>query len=108
MAVAAAGRQRLWRAGYRWHTPDGWQLEAEPAIQEWAQLLAETEKGALFAGEISETAAKQIRKRRKWRLADPAANVRRAAYLAELGWRRLRKGQVDDARQLSPLYLRTP
>ena len=38
----------------------------------------------------------------------PAARVRRAAYLAELGWERLRKGEADDPAELVPLYLRDP
>ncbi len=33
---------------------------------------------------------------------------RRAGFLAELGWRRLAAGRVDDARTLAPLYLREP
>jgi tRNA threonylcarbamoyladenosine biosynthesis protein TsaB len=33
---------------------------------------------------------------------------RRAERLAELGWRRLAAGRVDDARTLAPLYLREP
>jgi len=33
---------------------------------------------------------------------------RRAGFLAELGWRRLASGDVDDARMLVPLYLREP
>ena len=33
---------------------------------------------------------------------------RRAGVLAELGWRRLSAGDVDDARTLAPLYLREP
>jgi tRNA threonylcarbamoyladenosine biosynthesis protein TsaB len=33
---------------------------------------------------------------------------RRADYLAELAWRRLAAGRVDDARTLVPLYLREP
>ena len=41
-------------------------------------------------------------------IAPPAANARRAGYLAELGWYRLREGQADDLATLQPIYLRRP
>jgi len=34
--------------------------------------------------------------------------LRRASYLATLGWRRLSKGERDDPAALQPLYLRQP
>jgi len=42
------------------------------------------------------------------RVARGAATVRRAALLAELGWRRLADGETDDPKSLVPLYLREP
>jgi len=41
-------------------------------------------------------------------LASPAASLRRAGYLAELGWARLAAGQTDDPATLTPIYLQTP
>ena len=41
-------------------------------------------------------------------IASPAASMRRAAYLAELGWERLARGDADNASLLSPIYLRNP
>jgi len=41
-------------------------------------------------------------------IATPAASLRRAAYLAELGWERLSRGDADDASTLSPIYLQHP
>jgi tRNA threonylcarbamoyladenosine biosynthesis protein TsaB len=41
-------------------------------------------------------------------LASPAASLRRAGYLAELGWARLAAGQTDDPTTLTPIYLQTP
>ena len=34
--------------------------------------------------------------------------LRRAGYLAELGWRRLERGESDDIATLQPLYMRRP
>ena len=36
------------------------------------------------------------------------STLRRAGYLAELGWRRLERGESDDIATLQPLYLRRP
>jgi tRNA A37 threonylcarbamoyladenosine modification protein TsaB len=42
------------------------------------------------------------------RVATPAAAVRRAAVLAEIGFQRWKSRDVVDAKQLTPLYLREP
>lgn len=38
-------------------------------------------------------------------VASPAASLRRAGFLAEIGWRRYRSGQVQDAAQVDAVYL---
>lgn len=43
-----------------------------------------------------------------WTLASPAAGLRRAGLLAELGWRRLQAGGDFSPQRLEPLYLREP
>ena len=40
--------------------------------------------------------------------AGPAGQLRRPAYLAELGQRRIAAGQFDNLATLQPLYLRRP
>lgn len=42
------------------------------------------------------------------RMAEPAAAMRRAGCVAELGWLRWQAGQADDPAALSPIYLREP
>ena len=62
-----------------------------------------------FAGEIDAAAAKLIRRaNRSAVIITPAASVRRAAVLAEIGWARWKKQQVTDADALAPLYFREP
>ena len=41
-------------------------------------------------------------------IASAAAKLRRAGFLAELGWRRLKRGDYDNLSALEPLYLRRP
>jgi hypothetical protein len=38
-------------------------------------------------------------------LASPAQSLLRAAFLAELAWKRWQAGQIDDPVTLAPIYL---
>jgi tRNA threonylcarbamoyladenosine biosynthesis protein TsaB len=107
IVIAEAGRTRVCATPYQWRGSKGWQAKTTPVITSWPDLLQEVAEPATFAGEISPEAAKLIRDK-KQRLAGPADSVRRAGYLAEIGWRRLRKGQVDDPAALVPIYLQEP
>jgi tRNA threonylcarbamoyladenosine biosynthesis protein TsaB len=110
--MAEAGRSRVCATAYQWQRGRGssqWQPLAEPTIESWPDLLAKTDPGALFAGEISPAAAKLIRQAAKqFRTLSPAVSLRRAAHLAEIGWERARRQQFDDPASLTPIYLRDP
>ena len=110
--VAEAGRTRIVSNVYEWQPSAGWQSDQTPLIESWSDLLErllEVDDRMLFAGEINQDAVKTIRQTNKaFRVAPPAMTVRRAGYLGEIGWRRLRKGQVDSAHELAPLYLKNP
>jgi tRNA threonylcarbamoyladenosine biosynthesis protein TsaB len=111
VVAAEAGRTRVCTAVYEWHNNQGWQSTQPPTIAAWEELLPRlvADGRLLFAGEISPEAARQIRAASKeFRIALPAASTRRAGYLAEIGWRRLRQKQVDDPAQLAPIYLKEP
>jgi len=107
MVTAEAGRSRMCAAVYHWQERQGWQARRPPLIDTWENLLAGIDQPTLFAGEMTPEAMKLIRNsNRKFAVAYPAVSTRRAGYLAEIGWLRLRKGQVDDAMSLAPIYLR--
>jgi len=114
VAVAEAGRKRVCAGFYQWQSRHGWQGDGRMIIVDWPALLAQIEGPATFAGEISPEAAKLLRaasgKAPAGKLKTVAAplSVRRAAFLAEIGWKRLRRGQTDDAADLAPVYLRDP
>jgi tRNA threonylcarbamoyladenosine biosynthesis protein TsaB len=109
VAVIEAGRTRIWSGIYRWQAGKGWQSDGQPANGDWPELLARLEEAAVFAGEIAPGAAKAIRAANKaHQLVTAAGQVRRAGYLAELGWLRLRRGWTDDPRTLAPVYMRGP
>jgi tRNA threonylcarbamoyladenosine biosynthesis protein TsaB len=109
LVAAEAGRTRVCAAVYLWQDRQGWKPRRPPVIDSWENIIASIEKPTLFAGEITPEAAKLIRNAsRQFTVAYPAVSTRRAGYLAEIGWQRLRKGQIDDAASLAPIYLRDP
>ena len=73
-------------------------------------LLSEIEGRTIFCGRIPTHIISQIEETLGMRaiIAGGAARLRRAGYLAELGWMRLESGELDDAATLEPLYLRRP
>ncbi len=86
---------------------------------EWRQLIEEhitTVEGlcpkiaqrTLFCGRIPPHVAQELEGRLGERALILNTTLRRAGFLAELGWRRLEKGEVDHPATLQPLYLRRP
>jgi tRNA threonylcarbamoyladenosine biosynthesis protein TsaB len=106
---AAAGRRRVSAATYEWKKRR-WLASSPPITDSWENILATLDDAmTIFAGDIDPAAAKQIRLASKnYRLALPASSVRRAGFLAELGWRALRERRLDDVSKLAPVYLRSP
>ena len=106
VAVASAGRTRICTAVYQWKKRYGWQSDQTPIIETWDELLGRLDAPSTIAGEITVEAAKKIRAHEgSFKIASPAASMRRAGHLAEIGWRRLRRGQTDDPASLAPIYL---
>ena len=109
VVVAQAGRTRLWAGQYQWVVKRGWEGIGEPMLTTWDELATRLQLPVAFAGEIDAATAKQIRRaNRAAVVVSPAASVRRAAVLAEIGWQRWKRKQTDDANTLAPLYLREP
>ena len=88
---------------------------------EWCQLSAEhlttvetlcrqITKKTVFCGEFVPSIAAQLRKqlKRKALIPSPAARLRRAGFLVELGQQRLETRSYDNPATLQPIYLRRP
>ncbi len=73
-------------------------------------LCSQITTKTIFCGEFIPFIATQLRKQLKQRaiISTPAARLRRASFLAELGQQRLKAGNYDDLATLQPLYLRRP
>lgn len=109
VVVAEAGRKRICSGIYSWTAGKGWQSSGEPTIGDWSKLLDEVEEPATFTGEISAASSKLIRSSKKeLKVTSAASAVRRAGFLAEIGWKRLKRGWTDDPGELAPIYLRDP
>lgn len=86
-----------------------WTQIEEPHLASLDDICAATTQRTLLCGEISSAVAAQLRARLDQAIiAPPAANARRAGYLAELGWLSIAEGRADNAATLQPLYLRRP
>jgi len=108
-AIVQAGRKRI--CGGRYVRQRGrWRRQGEYHLTTLEQLCQEESEPALFCGEIEAEDARFIREQlgQDVSIASPAFSLRRAAHLAELGWERLARGDVDDPAALAPIYLQTP
>ncbi len=104
VAVLQAGRGRICVATYRWRR--GWQLREEPRLTTWEKLAAGLERPTLFCGEVDERGHSVLTERGELAvILTPAHRLRRAGFLAELAWERIRHGEADDPVTLVPLYL---
>ena len=106
-AVHDAGRKELAWALYQGPAAE-WRQLTEPHITTPAELVAALGERTLLCGELPAWCADDLARELGERavVASPAARVRHAATLAELGWRRLEAGQLEDLNALQPLYLR--
>ena len=104
-AVHRAGRGEVAWAVYEGPRKE-WREVLPPRLSTPEDLLRKAPRDALFCGEEDDDIGGVLAAVRESVRVAPLR--RRAGFLAKLGWRRLAAGQVDDARTLSPLYLREP
>ena len=108
-AILRAGRTRIC-AGLYAFDEERWRRQGPYFLGTLEELCRQIEENCLFCGEIDAQDSDCIQKRLGSRatIVTPASGVRRTAYLAELGWERLARGDSDDATTLSPIYLKHP
>lgn len=87
-----------------------WRRLLEERIIVVDNLLPEIKGRTIFCGKIPQDVELWLRERlgRNALILGGMAGLRRAGYLAELGWRRLKDGDFDHSPTLQPLYLRRP
>lgn len=108
-AILQAGRGRICAAHYVDHK-GRWRRRGDYQLTTLEGLCKQVTEPVLFCGELDNEDAARIRQTLTFEVSvvTPAASLRRAAFLAELGWERLARGDSDDPATLSPIYLHSP
>ena len=103
-AIAQAGRGRVNAVLYRW-CEDGWCAQGQPVVVTFQGLVAQVTEPTQFAGEIDGAGREVLASAGKnVIIAEPALNLRRAGFLAEIAYRRFRAGDISPAAELAPTY----
>ena len=105
--VQDAGRGEIATALYQ--LQDGkWRRLMAEHITTIAQLCTKIAERTIFCGRFSPDTAQQIERELGQQAIVTREALRRAGFLAQLGWRRLEAGDHDHPTTLQPLYLRRP
>lgn len=104
--VVRAGRNRLIAARYT-KTRSEWQPDGDFILTNADLIGAQWERPTTLSGELTAGERETIERRLgdRVRLLAPAFALRRAGFLAEIAWQKIRAGVVDDPAALQPLYL---
>jgi tRNA threonylcarbamoyladenosine biosynthesis protein TsaB len=105
VVVVRAGRGR-WIAA-RYIKDEEWQQDGDFALTTADMIGADWEMTTTLCGELSASEQKtvQLRWGDRVQLLPPAFSLRRAGFLAEIAWQRIRAGRIDDVAALQPIYL---
>ena len=111
--VLQAGRSRVVTARYHWRKGQ-WKLRGEPENMDWETLINSIDGPATLSGEISTEGHAVIEAAQATSvpitLASPVLRLRRAGFLAEEAWSRLRKSgdkAAFPAAAVAPIYVKT-
>lgn len=115
VALVPAGRGRVISAEYRARN-GRWTAQGAASLQSWEDLLASYEGLSVWlTGEITRQGLQKARAAaaggQDIRLIPAAERWRRAGYLAEIAWRRLRAAGAEQdfsAARVMPIYLKSP
>jgi len=107
--VFNAGRSEIAFAIYRQQKGE-WRQLAGQQLATAEKLGSRIKSRTIFCGEPSEDVIRQLKQRLGSKAIIPpsAARLRRAAFLAELGIKRIAAGDCDPPASLQPIYMRKP
>ena len=111
IGVVKAGRGRVVTATYRWRKGH-WLTQGDAEILHWDTLLESVKGAAIITGEVDEEGREAIQNARKTNsqltLAPAVRRLRRAGFLAEEAWQRLRADRDSHiAARVTPIYVKT-
>jgi tRNA threonylcarbamoyladenosine biosynthesis protein TsaB len=97
------GRARVGVCRYEWQESQNQpRIAGEWRIQSWQEFAAAVEAPAWVCGDVSPKLALLLDKR--IRIAPATLNLRRAGYLAEVGYARWQNAETDNPMTLIPIY----
>ena len=99
-----AGRQRFATALYR-HQSGGLRRVGAVEGKKLSDILEDIHEETLLCGDVEGVSTSDLRENKLIRIASPASSLRRAGFLAEIGWHLFQRGELQDARQVEPIYL---
>ena len=104
-----AGREEVATAMYQ-KKGGKWSQIAAERLTTVDDLCSEITTKTVFCGEFVPSIEAELRKRLKQKavIVPPAAGLRRAGFLAELGIKRWKAGDCDTPATLQPIYFRGP
>ena len=107
--IHKVGREEIATALYQQKNNE-WHCLEEEHLTTVEALCQRIDQETLFCGEIPPEIANEIRQNlgKQAIIPQPAVRLRRAGFLAMLGWQKLTAGEHDDLVTLQPLYLRPP
>lgn len=113
IVTVPAGRQRVIWAEYR-NDGVGWVAQGEARLSSWDELFQAQAGSWALSGEITAAGLQRIRAAiasgQQIHLIAAAKRLRRAGYLAEIAWQRLREDGANafPADRVRPIYLKSP
>ena len=105
-AFLQAGRGKLAASFYEIRR-GRWTSDGNVEVYTPETLSEKIQEPTLLTGEFDADMRAVFRKNRNIKMSGPASSLRRAGYLAELGWRIFEKGEYPPVASLSPIYLHT-
>ena len=108
-AILPAGRTEFYAAIYQ-ERNRRWLRRSPYIVSTLADLCRQIGTHTLFVGEIGEDAQQLLTDLLgpKALFASPASRMRRAGYLAELGWRALESAPQARLSEIEPIYVKQP
>jgi tRNA threonylcarbamoyl adenosine modification protein YeaZ len=105
--IQFAGRGEIASATFQLRDGE-WRQLAEEHITTVDELCKRIDTRTMFCGRFTPEVEQRIGELLGERAKIINGTLRRAGFLAQLGWKRLQRGDTDDIATLQPLYLRRP
>lgn len=105
-AFLQAGRGKLAASFYEVRR-GRWSSDGAVEVYTAESLSEKITEPTILTGEFEADIRSVFRKNKNIKMSAPASSLRRAGYLAEIGWKIFEKGEFPAVSSLSPIYLHT-